>query len=522
MKKPQDLNDAQWQAVTHDGGHLLIVAGPGTGKTHTLTYRIARLTAHLADDQRVLAVTFTNKAADQMKERLEQKGLPTGKAGVDAGKFWAGTFHRFCAQLLRQQAQHTDLPDNFQIALPQQITALAKDIWPDKTMAQRQAALESISLIKSTRLALDPDADFRTYHRFLRGKGLIDFDDILREALILLENNGEAADATRRQYPFVCVDEYQDINIVQNALLKILSRDGVVLTAIGDPDQSIYGFRGSEVKLFHRFTDDFPGGTRLYLNENYRSAPNLLQASGQVIGQGGKQDNFQLVAQIHSEGRLVVHEAATDRSEAEYIAHEIEKMVGGLSLLSNFVRRHGHVPRTFGDMAVLYRLNAQKICLIQALEHLGIPYQASPTAGQAGQALRPGSGQADDAVLRAAEETLDYNVEKVSLLTLHAAKGLEFPVVFITGCEEHLLPLDIEGMTGDRQEERRLFYVGMTRAKEFLFLTRAERRQLFGKGMFNGPSPFLADIEEELKAYEAGRRKKVKPALAPDQQMKLF
>ncbi len=506
--KPQDLNDAQWQAVTHDSGHLLIVAGPGTGKTHTLTYRIARLTGHLANDQRVLAVTFTNKAADQMEQRLEQKG-------VDAGKFWVGTFHRFCVQLLRQHAQDTDLPNNFQIALPRQIAALAKDIWPGKTMAQRQTALENISLLKSTRLALDPNEDFKAYHRFLRGKGFIDFDDILREALILLENNDEVAEATRWQYPFVCVDEYQDINIVQNALLKTLSRDGVLLTAIGDPDQSIYGFRGSEVKLFHRFADDFPNGTRLYLNENYRSAPNLLQASGQVIGQGGKQENFQMVAQIHSEGRLVVHEAATDRAEAEYIAHEIEKMVGGLSLLSAFVRRHGYVPRTFGDIAVLYRLNVQKHCLIQALEHLGIPYQASDAA-------KPQAGQNDDAVLRAAEETVDYNVEKVSLLTLHAAKGLEFPVVFIAGCEEHLLPLDAAGMTGDRQEERRLFYVGMTRAKEFLFLTRAERRQLFGKGMFHGPSPFLADIEEELKAYEAGRRKKIKPALAPDQQMKLF
>src|SRR3989338_8689565 len=502
MKKLQDLNDAQWQAVTHDSGHLLIVAGPGTGKTHTLTYRIARLTARLTNGQRVLAVTFTNKAADQMEERLEQKG-------VDAGKFWAGTFHRFCAQLLRQHAQHTDLPNNFQIALPRQIAALAKDIWPDKTMAQRQAVLENISWIKSTRLVLDPDADFMAYHRFLRGKGLIDFDDILREALILLENNDEVADAARRQYPFVCVDEYQDINIVQNALLKTLSQKDVLLTAIGDPDQSIYCFRGSEVKLFHRFQKDFPNGTLLYLNENYRSAPNLLQASGQVIGQ------FHLVAKIHSEGRLVVHEAATDRAEAEYIAHEIERMVGGLSLLSAFVRRHGHVPRTFGDIAVLYRLNAQKTCLIQALEHLGIPYQASDAA-------KPQAGGDDDALLRAAEETLDYNVEKVSLLTLHAAKGLEFPVVFIAGCEEHLLPLDAAGTTGDGEEERRLFYVGMTRAKEFLYLTRAERRQLFGKGMFNGPSPFLADIKEDLKAYEAGRRKKIKPVLAPDQQMKLF
>src|SRR3989338_1559747 len=131
MNKPDDLNDAQWQAVTQDSGHLLIVAGPGTGKTHALTYRIARLTGRLVHDQRVLAVTFTNKAADQMQERLKQKG-------VDAGKFWAGTFHRFCVQLLRRHAQHTGLPNNFQIALPQQIAALTKDIWPGKTTAQRQ------------------------------------------------------------------------------------------------------------------------------------------------------------------------------------------------------------------------------------------------------------------------------------------------------------------------------------------------------------------------------------------------
>ncbi len=509
MDRPQDLNDAQWQAVMYDGGHLLIVAGPGTGKTHTLTHRIARLTEKR---QQVLAVTFTNKAADQMRRRLEQRGVDVER------QVWAGTFHRFCAHLLRQHAQHTGLPNNFQIALPEHIAALSKDIWPGKTPAQRQSVLENISLIKSTCLALDPDADFTAYHRFLRGKGLIDFDDILREALVLLGNDDEVAARVRRQFPFVCVDEYQDINIVQNALLKNLCQDNTRLTAIGDPNQSIYAFRGSEVKLFNRFEDDFSGGTRLFLNENYRCAPNLLQASTQVIGQSREQGHdLELVAQIHSEGRLVVHEAATDRAEAEYVVHEIEKMVGGLSLLR---ARHG-VPRTFGDIAILYRLNTQKHCLVQALEHLGIPYQASD-AVKVKTANSLTAEDQDNAVLRAMEETVDYNVEKVSLLTLHAAKGLEFPVVFIVGCEEHLLPLDIAGMKGDGQEERRLFYVGMTRAKENLFLTRAGRRQLFGKPMFNAPSPFLEDIEEELKAYEAGRRKKVKPAPAPDHQMKLF
>ncbi len=526
MNKPSNLNDAQWEAVNYDGGHLLIVAGPGTGKTHTLTHRIARLTGELGGHvpnlpskfgtcppnscPQILAITFTNKAADQMRRRLLERGVDT--------KVWVGTFHRFCAHLLRRYVQHTGLSDHFQIATPEQITLLAKDIWPGKTLAQRQTALEMISLIKSTRLVLDPDADFMAYHRFLKSKGLIDFDDILREALILLENHDETALAVRREYPFVCVDEYQDVNVVQNAILKNICRGTVVLTAIGDPNQSIYGFRGSDVKLFDRFDADFANAKRLSLKENYRSTPNLVQASSQIIAQKGRLDNFELVAQIHSQGRLVVHEAATDRAEAEYVVHQIEQMVGGLSLLR---ARHGQVPRSFGDIAVLYRLNAQKHCLIQALEHLGIPYQTSDAAKI--PSIKPATAQEqDEVVLRAVEETIDYNVEKVSLLTLHAAKGLEFPVVFIVGCEEHLLPLDMAGMRGDTEEERRLFYVGMTRAKENLFLLSAQRRQIFGKTIFNSPSIFLADIKEELKAYEAGRKKKPKPVPAPDHQMKLF
>ena len=290
---------------------------------------------------------------------------------------------------------------------------------------------------------------------------------------------------------------------MQNALLKILARGDVLLTAIGDANQSIYGFRGSRVELFRRFQDDFNPAQILTLQENYRSAPSLLTASGQVMG------GVQLLAQLQVQGKLVLHQAATDRAEADYVAHQIEKLIGGLDM--NTSRR---AVRSLGDIAILYRLNAQRNVMGQSLEHLGLPYQIS-------QKPKKGEIYSDEDALGQNEEELEYNVEKVSLMTLHAAKGLEFPVVFILGCENNLLPLDLIGMKGDPQEERRLFYVGMTRAKEHLYLTHAKRRQLFGQTLVQGPSPYLADIAEELKAYEAAKHKLLKKD--PDAlQLKLF
>jgi superfamily I DNA/RNA helicase len=320
------------------------------------------------------------------------------------------------------------------------------------------------------------------------------------------------------------VDEYQDSNIVQNFLLKKLACEGVLLTAIGDANQSIYGFRGSRVELFRRFEEDFAPAQILTLQENYRSASSLLAASGQVIiknvvipAKGRIDRHSQLLAGIHNEliaklstqGKLVIHQAATDRAEADYVAHQIEKLIGGLDM--NTSRR---ALRSFGDVVVLTRLNAQHHVMGQALEHLGIPYQISKKPQRA-------EVYSDEDALGQNEEELEFNVEKVSLMTLHAAKGLEFPVVFIIGCEDRLLPLDLMGMKGESQEERRLFYVGMTRAKEHLYLTYAKRRQLFGQTLIQNPSPYLADIAEELKAYEASKRNA--PKKDPDAlQMKLF
>jgi superfamily I DNA/RNA helicase len=284
-----------------------------------------------------------------------------------------------------------------------------------------------------------------------------------------------------------------------------LAWEGVLLTAIGDANQSIYGFRGSRVELFGRYQEDFAPARILTLQENYRSAPSLLAASGQVM------KGVQLLANLQTQGKLVIHQAATDRAEADYVAHQIEKLIGGLDM--NTSRR---AVRSFGDIVILYRLNAQRHVMSQALEHLGIPYQIS-------QKLQKGREvYSDQEALGQNEEEMEYNVEKISLMSLHAAKGLEFPVVFIIGCEDHLLPLDLIGMKGEPQEERRLFYVGMTRAKEHLYLTYARRRQLFGQTLTQDPSPYLADIAEELKAYEAAKRN-IAPKKDPDAlQMKLF
>jgi len=299
------------------------------------------------------------------------------------------------------------------------------------------------------------------------------------------------------------VDEYQDSNIVQNALLKKLACEGVLLTAIGDVNQSIYGFRGSRVELFRRFQEDFPPAKVLSLQENYRSAPSLLAASSQVMGR------LELLAKLDTEGKLVIHAAATDRAEADYVAGQIEKLIGGMDMTTSRRARH-----SLGDIAVLYRLNAQSHLLSHALEYLGIPHQISQKPQRA-------QVYSDGDVLGQNEEQIEYNVEKVSLMSVHAAKGLEFPIVFLVGCEDSLFPLDLVGMKGDPQEERRLFYVGMTRAKEHLYLIHAKRRQLFGQTLMQSPSTYLADIAEELKAYESSRR--ATPKKDPDAaQMKLF
>lgn len=553
------LNEQQKAAVEHSGRHLLIIAGPGTGKTRTLTHRIQHLAAKLKTDEKILAVTFTNKAAGELHERLVALGVDL------ENKVELGTFHAFALRLLRRYKHLLDFPLSFSIASPDEVELLAGKFWPQRPKAERKALLRKISDWKSSLAPETDDGDIVGFRKFLRDNQLVDFEDILRDAVLLLRDHPEVRREVRALYRQVLVDEYQDINAVQEALLKELVGGEVLLTAIGDPNQAIYGFRGSDVGYFQSFEEHFQPATILELSRNYRSCSNLLEASGQVAEKGEAFPVPALTAEIYAKGLLKVHEAPTDKAEAEYVAHMIERLVGGTS---NFSRDSGRVDgasasRSFGDIAVLYRLNIQGRQMAQALQRLGVPYQVSgEQALELGTSTRASlkrlpdgfdlcealqklksddkalaenwdaflrladrSGTAGDFLdalaLATPEDRFEPKAEKINLMTLHAAKGLEFPVVFIIGCEDGILPLDLEFFLSDPAEERRLFYVGMTRAKEELYLVRARRRVLYGKSKEFPPSRFLSDIEEGLKAYEAASEKKFRKD--PDRdQLKLF
>ncbi len=645
QQQATSLNPSQQQAVTHGRGHLLIVAGPGTGKTHTLAHRIAYVAGHFAKPEEILAITFTNKAAEEMWQRAAKL------AGSAATKMTVGTFHAFCLGLLREYHQQANLPRDFEIIGEEEQRELARELWPAMSTAERENLLEKISRSKALgEKSAEVYAAHAIYDAALRERGQLDFDDLLVYAIRLLESNETVKIEIYHRYLWIFVDEYQDLNPAQHRLLKLLVHAQAVLTAIGDPNQAIYGFRGADVTYFSRFKEDFVGAIELHLAENYRSAPTILSASTQVIDAGSESVSMPLSPTLLTPGRLTIHAAPTEKAEAEYVVHQIEKMVGGTSMFSQDsgrVEKERGGERSFGDFAVLYRLNALRPALEEALARSGMPYQISGDtpllsrrgvrelataircffnmANSAGQdtALKiepknlarllqfavSGVGEqtapraaaffqklhkleagaldefmrheqnlaekqklavlafscelqeagrrwltnglaealrflfnlptwksllgADDALsanfqrvqnlargyeasgsresvraffdalsLEGAADHFDHRAEKIALMTLHAAKGLEFPVVFIVGCEETLLPMQLPGLITEAEEERRLFYVGMTRAKEQLYLLRAKRRPLFGRANENPPSRFLANIEEQLKAYE--------------------
>lgn len=471
----------------------MIVAGPGTGKTHTLARRAAKTVEKLKGLQKVLAITFTSKAAEELRARLSALNVPPEK-------IFAGTFHSFCLDILKSFPGEARLPPGWQVAARELVEQLVRKLWPERSKKERNRALEEISRWKSAPNSVKPEV-VENYDNFLRGQGVLDYDDLLCETLLLLEKNPAVTEELRKNFPFIFVDEYQDINPAQHALLKILAGENGQVTAIGDPNQAIYGFRGSDSKLFAEFAGDFTGAKILSLSDNYRSTKNLISASTQVIAKGSAPHVPELVANIYTEGRLTVHESATEKAEAEFVVHQIEKLVGGTSMFSQDsgrVAREEEAGVSFGDVAVLYRLKSQARALKEAFDRSGIPYHLA------------GKADSDD-VCPPREEEVSFAAEKVSLMTLHAAKGLEFAVVFIAGCEDNLLPLCLGNLVSDQEEERRLLYVGMTRAKGRLYLLYAKKRMLYGKMYQQTPSPFLKDIEDGLKDYELNLHKKKSP-----------
>jgi DNA helicase-2/ATP-dependent DNA helicase PcrA len=653
----EGLNPPQQAAVTHGDGPILILAGPGSGKTRVITHRIAYLVREKrVAPGRILAVTFTNKAAREMRERVH------GLLGEDASSVAMGTFHAMCARWLRIDGKAIGVNPDFVVYDDADQIALMKRILDalhvDPRRFSPRAILSAISNAKSEMIvpaAFEARVDgyfeevvaraYRRYDESLRAASALDFDDLLSEAVRLFRESEETLEKYAGRFLHVLVDEFQDTNPVQYQLASILASKHRNIAVVGDPDQSIYSWRSADVRNIQYFERDFPNCTTYLLEQNYRSTKPILAAAEAVIGKNPGRKQRTLWTERAGGDLITTYEAYNDEEEGEFVAGEVERLrVAG---------------RGLGDIAVMYRTNAQSRPVEDALVRRRIPYrliggirfyqrreikdlvaylrlihsrldEASllrvinvPTRGigdrsvdrlrehaaleatslwDACEATTLGSGvpgvtgrsaaavrafvetlnelrtlraapmpELLDAVLTAtgygvylrdgeeAEERfenvlqlravmsqyeevggedrdlatflqdvalvsdvdeLHEGVDAVTLITLHTAKGLEFPVVFLVGMEEGVLP-HIRSFDDPRQmeEERRLAYVGITRAKDALYLTRSYRRFLMGGQSSNPVSRFWTDIPRELtRPFGSTPRSYVAAATAPPRE----
>ena len=565
------LDADQRRAAEIVTGPLLVVAGPGSGKTRTLTHRIAHLvTRHEVPPEQCLAITFTRRAAGEMRERLRAL-LPDAWEHV-----LLHTFHSLGLAILRENHNAAGLQRGFRIASDAERVRLLRDAL-HLSEKQARSRLSGISHARRTRT---PPADealgeaLEAYQREMEARNLCDLDDLVIRAADALESLPALQAQYRERYRWVSIDEYQDVDEQQVRLVKLLVPAGGNLCAIGDPDQAIYSFRGADLRFFAEFERGFPGTRVVRLTRNYRSDRNIVTLSAQVMARSGSGQRSVPVVEDAPE-RIAIHEAPTEKAEAEFIVQSLERALGGHSFFSIDSGRSAEVEArdlSFSDFAVLYRTEAQVPAIVEALSRSGMPFQRrshrrlldhpgvgavldvlreSPDAGSLREGIEAASlrGDLDSAEHREACELLipvaaaygddlerflsdlalgteidtwDPRADRISLFTLHAAKGLEFPVVFIAGCERGLLPLQWGRSTpAELEEERRLFYVGVTRAKTKLFLSRAKKRMWRGKVRELPPSPYLADIEERLLERRRIRLPE-REAKQADRQMDLF
>lgn len=480
------LNAGQRAAVIHTGCPLLVQAGPGTGKTRALTHRIAYLLkTGQARPEQILGLTFTRQAAEEVRLRL--RTLLPDYPGLE--QVTIKTFHALGMQILQESgfSEHRVLSEEERRGLlrplARQQGCSFKEL--DQAITYSKQALrypEDLVAEKHNAAWLAP---FRSYEAALARMDAWDFDDLVARPIRLLWSRPEVLQLYRRRFVHLFVDEYQDLNQAQYTLLRLLAPEPAPgLFVIGDPHQAIYGFRGARPEYFHRFPRDWPQARCMTLTETYRLPPPILQAAGQVLTPLSEGE-YSLISRRAGNQPLVLLEAASERAEAEQLARQIECLVGGTShlALEDERVRHSEAGTSFRDIAILYRIHALGQTLEEHLKAAGIPCQrATETIGPEFAGV-------------------DFQAEKVSLLTLHAAKGLEFPYVFIVGCEDGLLPYKPEGDSlGDPEEERRLFYVGLTRATRQIFLSRARTRQLWGRQRATRLSPFVKVIHPELLA----------------------
>src|SRR6266545_4138749 len=590
----EGLDPDQRAAAVAGPGPLLIVAGPGTGKTRTLTHRLAHLVSGRGvPPEHCLAITFTRRACAELQERLD------ALVPAQAPRMLVTTFHGLGLRILRELHEAVGLGPGFRVAdEAERLEVLREQLGCGEREARR--LLPELVRRKRARAARWPDLDpepsevaapLARYEAALRKLDLVDLDDLLVLPVMLLAADATVAARYRDRYRLVAVDEYQDVDELQYRLLRLLTTPDGDVCVIGDPDQAIYGFRGADVGFFLRFGEDFPAVRTVRLTRNYRSSAVIVAGALQAIAPATlvRDRVLDTVADQDPPARITIHQAASEQAEAEFVVATIDRLLGGSSFLSlDSGRADGgsELALSFADVAVLYRTDAQAGPLAEALGRAGMPFQKRshdrllqrPAVRELVRALRdqgaPAAGgslpgrltaaaeaaaalpavlpvqDGRGAELRAAVELLaplaercgddvgrflaelalgeevdtwDPRADRVSLLTLHAAKGLEFPVVFLAGCEDGLLPLRWGGRLDPEQEaeERRLFFVGMTRARSHLFLSHARRRAWRGSVRDAAPSPFLTDIEEALLDHlrAAARRR---PARADGDQLTLL
>ena len=620
----QGLNSEQRAAVLHERGPMLVLAGAGSGKTRVITHRLARLVETGADPRTIVAVTFTNKAADEMRERARRL-----VGGGPLGSF-VGTFHSWALRLLRRHAAAAGLPPRFSIADSADQLALVKEAMGELGVSEQVLTPASVrARISAAKNALVTASAFAAsatdwagerigrvyllYEKKLASAGALDFDDLIFRAVRLMRDRSDVLASERARVRHLLIDEYQDTNTSQDALVKLLGQGADSLAAVGDEDQAIYRWRGAEVEHILRFDEDFPGARIIPLERNYRSTSGILDAASALVANNRRRRPKRLLADRGAGARVKLWRFDEDRNEAEEVVR---------ALAAREER---------GEVAVLYRTNAQSRSFEEELVRRRIPYvvvggmkfyeraEVKDALAYLRLAARPednlafrrvvnvparGIGQATlDRISNAARETgrswwevsadppaelteraktslgrfrnlladlkeraerdlpsvvlehllevtgLDALYESsempedvgrrenlaelissareferrspegatladyldsvslatdaeaaaggrgVTLSTLHAAKGLEFPSVFVVGLEEGYLPHGQSGEDEDElEEERRLLYVGMTRAKDELTLTLARRRLVYGKVMPRMESRFVAEI----------------------------
>lgn len=633
MNYLNELNDKQREAAITTSGPVLVLAGAGSGKTKTVTHRIVHLIHQGTAPRNILAVTFTNKAAKEMRERalaLIRRFPPSDRALLDSEPV-VTTFHSFGVRVIREFHETLGLPRHFTIydradSMRAVKAALEEAGYNPKEFEPRKV-LSMISKAKGDALSREDFLDsgnsypervagevWEKYEKKLREDKALDFDDLLLKTLRLIENYPEVKNKLQQRFLYIHVDEYQDTNRVQYEIVRLLSGEKQNVCVVGDIDQSIYSWRGANIKNVLQFEKHFLNAKTILLEENYRSTKTIIDASNTVIAKNKNRVPKTVFTNNETGEKIMVFAGFSGTHEAEYVVRQAKQLIDS-----------GVAP---SDIAVLFRTNFQSRALEEAFLNFAVPYQVlgvkfferkeikdvlsylrlalnrdsgadfarvvnTPARGIgkvtvmkilegkrdeikgatsakveafeqmmvdiADEArtkklsetlkfiiartgiemdLKKGGTEEDlerlenlrelvslairyddknpedsiealleDAALQSDQDEIKEKEEKdaVRLMTVHAAKGLEFPYVFITGLEEGLFPherLDQKGV--DEEEERRLFYVALTRAGKKLWLTYAHSRMIFGSSRVNIPSSFLADIDSELLQMEGG------------------